>query len=156
MMKRLAFALAIGVAAATLSGCPASPESAYGFRLPDGDVQAGRVAFEQLRCAACHVTVDSDTAVDNPAAGSMTVELGGEVTKVKTYGELVTSIINPSHKIDSAGINPALMINGRSAMATAQLNQYMTVAQLVDLVAYLQPLYAVAKPTYDPYLHIYP
>ena len=74
-----------------------------GFSLPEGDVSKGKAVFMALGCRACH-HVDSSNAdlVAERDANSLTeidVGLGGEVGRSKTYGELVTSIINPSHRI---------------------------------------------------------
>ncbi len=85
------------------------------------------------------------------------VVLGGKVIRVKTYGELVTSIINPSHRISpqfAARSDPSL--GEESPMPAAKLNQVMTVQQLVDLVAYLQPAYEVLPPPTSPYPNYYP
>ena len=141
---------AILIAALLLTAC--GPKSSVGFRLPDGDANAGREAFTELRCSVCHTLPGADT----DASSAYVVALGGEVSRVRTYGQLVTSIINPSHKIADPDINPTFLINGKSAMETARLNQTVTVEQLVDLVAYLQPLYEVRTPEFDPYNHVYP
>jgi hypothetical protein len=77
------------------------------------------------------------------------------VTRVKTYGDLVTSIINPSHKL-APGYRPDdVTEGGRSLMERAYLNEVMTVQELIDLVAYLQPLYEVRPPEHDPYSYMY-
>lgn len=136
-----------------LQGCTPGPESARGFRLPDGNAEAGRLAFVDLRCHACHdvqgVEPPAESAIDTRVA------LGGQVTRVRTYGELVTSIINPSHKL-APGYQPEEETeDGKSPMEAASLNETMTVQQLVDIVTYLQPLYEVRPPAYDPYSYIY-
>ena len=142
----------IGVllAALLLTGC--GPKSSFGFRLPDGDEDAGRTAFVDLQCNLCHTVIGSQIDGTNELA----VVLGGDVKRVRSYGELVTSIINPSHKIAQENIDPALLVNGKSAMESVELNKVMTVKQLVNLVAYLQPKYKVPVPKYDPYTNIYP
>jgi sulfur-oxidizing protein SoxX len=124
----------------SLAAC--SPESPLGFRLPDGDAPAGRQAFVDLRCYACHevpgVPIEDIERIIH-------VELGGKTTHVKTYGELVTSIINPSHKI-APPYRESAVLEGQSLMSYAYLNEAMTVQQLVDLVAFLQPTYQVVPP----------
>lgn len=45
--------------------------------------------------------------------------------------------------------------NARAGLEAASLNETMTVQQLVDIVTYLQPLYEVRPPEYDPYSYIY-
>jgi sulfur-oxidizing protein SoxX len=123
-----------------LAAC--GPESPSGFRLPDGDAAAGRQAFVDLRCYACHEVAGVVVEHLEPIAQ---VELGGKTTYVKTYGELVTSIINPSHKI-APPYRESGVPEGQSLMTYAYLNEAMTVQQLVDLVAFLQPTYQVVPP----------
>lgn len=137
-----------------LQGCaPDALHSAAEFRLPSGDAQAGRKAFVELRCYVCHRVPGIDAKFEGTPAA--TVELGGKVSRVKSYAELVTSIINPTHKIPSdrpgRGDAPA----GESVMTLAGLNDVMTVKQLVDLVAFLQPQYKVEPPKVDPYTYRY-
>lgn len=150
-MKRC---LAVVACTVIIQGCFSNPESAIGFRLPDGDADQGLRAFEDLQCYGCH-TIDGrefppvDTASDR-------VVLGGNVTRVKTYGELVTSIINPSHKLAPGYKDEDVTIDGASRMELATLNQVVTVQQLIDLVAFLQPLYNVVPPEDNPYRYMYP
>jgi sulfur-oxidizing protein SoxX len=136
MRRSIAFLLCL----AGLAAC--GPESPLGFRLPDGDAAAGRQAFVDLRCYACHevagVPVEDLERI-------VQVELGGKTTYVKTYGELVTSIINPSHKIAPPHRESGLP-EGQSLMGYAYLNDVMTVQQLVDLVAFLETTYQVVPP----------
>jgi hypothetical protein len=146
--------LLIGACVAVLAACNPAPESARGFRLPDGNAQAGLRTFKALECHACHDVPD----VEPPAESAIDtrVVLGGEVTRVRTYGDLVTSIINPSHKL-APGYRPddVTTEGGRSLMEGAYLNEIMTVQELIDLVAYLQPLYEVRPPDYNPYSYMY-
>jgi sulfur-oxidizing protein SoxX len=137
-----------------LSGCGMSPESAVGFRLPDGDTDRGRQAFEALRCNGCHTVEGVDVAY--VGQGDVEYALGGTTTRVRTYGELVTSIINPSHRIAPGYRTPEVEATGESPMASARLNEVMTVQQLIDLVAFLQAQYAVVPPEIYPYSRIYP
>jgi hypothetical protein len=72
--------------------------SEKGFSLPPGNALDGQQAFIYLHCYECHTI----NGLDMPAVPSDEqpyVELGGPVSQVKTYGQLVTSIINPSHKL---------------------------------------------------------
>jgi len=137
-----------------LIGCAPDPlHSAAEFRLPTGNPDAGRRTFVELRCYVCHQVKGVDARFEGTPAAS--VELGGKVSRVKSYAELVTSIINPTHKIpaDRAGRDAAPA--GESLMALAGLNDVMTVTQLVDLVAFLQPQYKVEPPKVDPYTYRY-
>ena len=133
----------ISLFAAALVGCERDMMSEKGFALPEGDPVAGREAFVALQCFECHTVTDEEfppiPGIDPPY-----VELGGRVTKVKTYGELVTSIINPSHKLARGYAAELVSVEGQSKMA--YYNHYMTVQQLNDIVMYLQPHYDVVAP----------
>ena len=137
--------------AAALAAC--SPESPFGFRLPDGDAAAGRQAFLDLRCNSCHEV--RGVAIEY-RGGLANVVLGGQTTRVKTYGELVTSIINPSHRIAPLHRDDGALPDGQSVMSIAYLNDVMTVQQLVDLVAFLQPTYEVVPPPPPTRWYVYP
>ena len=128
-----------------LGGCQPEPESAIGFRLPDGDAAAGRDAFLYMQCNQCHTVVNEDLPAV-PGFDAPYVELGGKVTRVKTYGELVTAIINPSHKLADGYPEDLVSEDGKSKMYV--YNQYMTVQELTDLVMFLQPHYEVEPPVY--------
>ena len=77
--------------------------------------------------------------------------LGGKVTKIKTDGDLVTSIINPSHKLAQGDRPGTTLGNGRSAMRN--YNGIMSVQELIDLVEFLQSEYEVWVPDYYIYRH---
>jgi hypothetical protein len=136
-----------------LQGCNRGPESAYGFRLPEGSPDMGLKAIRDLRCQGCH----DIPGVPTPAESTLEtrVTLGGEVSRVKTYGELVTAIINPSHELAPAYREEAVTRDGESLMEDANLNDVITVQELIDIVAYLQPHYKVQPPEYNPYSYAY-
>ena len=133
---------AVATACLLLSGC-SDPKSASGFRLPDGEVGAGREAFVRLNCHQCH-SVAGDSLPKGQLADVITVPLGGEVVRVRTYGQLVTSVINPQHIINPAYRGKYTDPAGRSLMP--DYNQTMTVRELVDLVANLQSRYKLKPP----------
>jgi hypothetical protein len=76
-------------------------------------------------------------------ASSPQIELGGETSQVKAYSELVTSIINPNHRISDRyreqlsqpGLGPLV-----TQMPMAHI-ETMTVRQLIDIVAFLDSRY---------------
>jgi sulfur-oxidizing protein SoxX len=136
-----------------LAGC--GQKSGFGFRLPDGDATRGREAFVALRCSACHHVTGLE--LPHQGAGAADVALGGQTIRVKTYGELVTAIINPSHRIAPGYPESRVTTtDGQSLMALAYLNDVMTVQQLIDLVAFLQASYQLVPPPISPYLYVYP
>jgi hypothetical protein len=80
---------------------------------------------------------------------NVTPSLGGPTTRVQTYGQLVTSIINPSHKLIKRYPQDQISSEGQSFMPT--MNEFLTVQQLIDLVAFLQDQYQVVVPEPYPY-----
>ena len=68
-----------------LSGCDSQSR---GFVLPEGDIEAGKSAFQNLECSQCHSIGNIEWT---GATDGIKIELGGNVTSLKTYGELVTS-----------------------------------------------------------------
>lgn len=142
---QIAIALLLGCLVA-LSACDNEVwMSEQGFRLPDGDAQTGREAFLYMQCHQCH-SIDGEELPEIPGMDPPYVELGGETSKVKTYGELVTAIINPSHKLARGYALTVVSEAGESNMYV--YNQHMTVQELVDIVMYLQPTYDVMVPEY--------
>lgn len=127
------------LAASWLAGCQFGPDSPRGFALPKGDAELGKQAFLELRCHDCH-SADGVPQRD-PAATDIHLPLGGKSTRVTTYAALVTSIINPSHRLSSRIPRQLAKENGESRMPV--YNDLMTVQELINLVAYLQPQYEV-------------
>jgi hypothetical protein len=138
------------VSIALFAGC--ASENA-GFTLPEGSAERGREAFVSFRCFDCHDVhnvelperADSDKAI---------VKLGGEVTVKKRYGDLVTGVINPSHRL-AAAYSPEEGAGSRKSPMKVY-NDVMTVAQLIDIVTFLhqhyelQPYEPTTYPTYFP------
>ena len=121
------------------------PKSGAGLRLPDGDVERGKAAFLELKCNTCHTVAKTEMpAPSKDYAYVRVVVLGGEVRQVKTYGALVTSIINPSHSL--APGYPKELITKDNQSAMTNFNDTMTVRQLIDLVAFLQSRYEFVPP----------
>jgi len=125
--------------------------SEQGFRLPDGDAEAGRQAFLYMQCHQCH-SIAGETLPEIPGQPPPYIELGGTVSRVKTYGELVTAIINPSHRLAFGYARDVVAEDGESKMYN--YNAHMTVKELTDIVMYLQPKYDVHVPEY--HYRIYP
>jgi hypothetical protein len=66
------------------------------------------------------------------------------VYEVVADGELVTSIINPSHRISARYERAAVKSGSLSRMG--DFSEGMSVRDLADLVAYLQSRYIVVAP----------
>ncbi|MFZ4774256.1 MAG: c-type cytochrome [Terrimicrobiaceae bacterium] len=127
-----------------LPSCFSNPKSGRGFRLPDGNAENGKQAFIALKCYTCH-KVEGVDQLPQPIKFNLT--LGGETTRVKTYGELVTAIINPSHVVAKKYLTD-LPVNHESPMP--KFNREMTVEQMIDLVAFLHPRYKLIVPELKP------
>lgn len=128
-----------------VSGCDTQSR---GFALPNGNVEQGKAAFVELACNECHSVANSVEKLSN-GHPEIHFKLGGPVTRVKTYGDLVTSIINPSHKISGYAKSVVNQdADGNSRMRI--YNEFMTVQQLVDITTYLETTYDVVKPPTTP------
>jgi len=150
-MKRQTFLVLLIASVAFLTGCDeAKTMSERGFRLPDGNAMAGREAFLYMHCNQCH-TIKGEELPTVPGFEPY-VELGGAVTRVKTYGELVTAIINPSHKLADGYAEEVVSVDGKSNMY--YYNGFMTVQELTDIVMFLQPYYDVVPPQFQ--YRVYP
>jgi len=150
-MKRISILTLLLTSVLALSGCDEDRTmSERGFRLPEGDPMAGRETFLYMHCNQCH-TIKGEELPTIPGFEPF-VELGGAVTRVKTYGELVTAVINPSHKLAEGYAEDLVSEDGKSKMYV--YNGFMTVQELTDLVMFLQPHYDVVPPEF--HYRVYP
>lgn len=131
----------VGILLGTLSlaACDSGPKGAMGFTLPDGDAEKGQANYVTFGCHSCHST---EAVPQLEGAGEISVALGGETTRIKSYGELVTSIINPSHRVARRKSTDMADESGASKMVT--YNDVMTVTQLIDMVAFVQSNYTLS------------
>ncbi len=135
-----------------LAGCDTGPSSTRGFSLPEGNAENGKLVFMKYQCLACHQMADVEPSadiIDNP---NLSVRLGGKSTRVKTYADLLTSVINPSHRLAKGYRSSDIQVDGVSKMKV--YNDVMTVTELVDLVTFLQGNYEVipyTRPNYQYY-----
>ena len=84
-----------------------------------------------------------------------TLALGGEVYRVKNHGELLTAVVNPDQSICMA-YRVAMAKAGREAQLSPMpyRGEDMTVAELVDLVTFLNAQYTKLQPQlYTGYYH---
>ena len=126
-----------------------------GFSLPPGSAEIGEMVFQDYQCHSCHTVEGLEF---DPIEGQildteqLRVALGGEKSDVQTYADLVTSIINPSHRIaDGYARDEVTDQEGRSKMV--YYNSVMTVEELVDLVTFLETRYSIIE---KPYTHYNP
>lgn len=130
------FPILLAVLLTLLAGC--GRKSGVGFHLPDGNADLGKKAFVDLKCTSCHSVQDVSFGT-NQVGGVLNLQLGAETFAVHTYGQLVTAIINPSHII-SPRLREQITLEGKLSNMPV-FNKTMTVEQMIDLVAFLQPHY---------------
>lgn len=142
------------VALTTLSACRTYPDYTGDFRFPigSGDVAQGREAFVRLGCPQCH-TVSGVSLPEYTGTRFITMPLGGELIFAKTYGNLVTSIINPNHIISDRYLEqlPAEQ-RRRTNTSPMYMNPEMRVTELIDIVAFLNSRYSLL-PGYTEYYY---
>src|SRR3990172_5172960 len=149
MRRAVVMVVGLGMWAGVTWGCRqpslgSEEKSPSGFELPDGDPGRGREAFVALRCSSCHEVAGLEDELPRPIATPETgVELGGLGMREPSDGELVTSIVNPSRHLYPAG--EAERITSGSGSRMANLNEAMTVQNLIDIVAFLHERYQTAK-----------
>ena len=142
---RLQFAVVFAAPFLFLAACDQGPKSGKGFRLPDGDPEKGRQVYIEKQCSSCHL-IEGMEAMREGVDVELEVPIGGMKTKIDTYGQLVTSVINPSHRIARAYRSEEYSADGVSMMRN--YNDELTVSELIDLVAFLQAQYS-EFPTYE-------
>ncbi len=127
------------------AGC-SGQKSLRSFRMPEGDAARGQTAFVSLRCHTCHTVSGIDLPAPTAAPADQLM-LGGEVARLRTYGDLLTAIVHPTAGLADGRPGPE-----RKKMKTSPMpgvNDVMTVQELIDLVAFLQPRYRVLAPLYE-------
>lgn len=154
-MNKSLFIAAAGIVCVTfLSACRTYPDYANDFRFPilRGDVVLGQEAFLKNGCNLCHV-VDGVELPDNSRLRPVTVVLGGDLIFAKTYGDLVTSIINPDHVISDQYLEQLPRENRRQVGSSPMyVNPDLKVTELVDIVAFLNSRYRLL-PGYTEYYY---
>jgi len=123
----------------SLSACDPFEKS---YVLPEGNAAEGKVQFVSLGCVNCHSVVGAELP-DPDEAGPVQVRLGSRTGRQMTYGQLVTAIVNPSHRLPIGHRRTGVSANGESRMAP--YNDILTVTQLTDIVAFLLQHYSEAE-----------
>lgn len=132
-----------------LTGCSTRSDK---FTLPPGNAERGQEAFVHFRCYDCHRVRGVDLPLGEEPNQVM-VELGRVESQPRDYSDLVTAIVNPSHRL-AKGYTPILIsTDGKSRMTV--YNDVMTVTQLIDIVAFLQSHYEVRPYEPTPYPDFY-
>jgi hypothetical protein len=136
-----------------LSACDRDKQKQVDIYLPEGDAANGKMHFVSLGCVNCHSVIGAE--LPEPAEkGPVRVLLGSHTGLSLSYGQLVTSIVNPSHRLSPRHPRNKISQDGESLMTS--YNDVLTVTQLTDLVAFLQAHYEKAdRPGYDYPAHTY-
>jgi hypothetical protein len=115
------------------AGAPATPKVPQGWKLaiPDGDSSAGKTVFLNMKCYSCHAIQIPGEKLPPARSKGAGPDLSGYSALPKEY--LAESIIK-RHTIVAA---PGYAVKeGRAAMG--EYNHFLTVQELVDLVAFLK------------------
>ena len=113
-----------------------------GFVLPEGDVEKGQEVFLAFNCHGCH-DIEGVELPERKYEPPFVVTLGGEVVRVKDYGELLTAVVYPDH-IVAPNYKTKLVLADKNPNKTPMLyyGDMMTVTELTDLVAFLHAQYS--------------
>jgi len=102
---------------------------------PQGNAEAGRLVFRMYKCFACHEVAGPEgqglkirTSVSAPL-------LDSRLGKMEP-GEVITSIVAPSHKVPESNTKES----GGKLSPMGDFTHALTVRQLVDLVAFLRSI----------------
>jgi hypothetical protein len=131
-----------------LAACTEDAKPVKGFVLPQGDVAQGEQVFIDFKCHGCH-TIPGMEFPETEFEPPFILEIGGEVYRVKNYGELLTAVVNPDHII-SLKYRAMLEQADREAIISPMpyYGEEMTVAELIDLVEFLHAQYTKLQPQY--------
>lgn len=154
LVPRLAALFAAAVFAAALGGCNRGPEPVSGFVLPEGDPALGQKVFEEVGCRYCHQIAGLELP---PFAAEpvLDIPLGGKVLKVKNYGDLLNSVVNPNHTVELSYKLKLEADERKDAESPMPVfNDVLTVTELIDLVAFLHSRYELLGPEYRGYMYV--
>ncbi|MFT4585098.1 MAG: sulfur-oxidizing protein SoxX [Gammaproteobacteria bacterium] len=143
----------IVIFAVVLSACSNDVEPVKGFVLPEGNVERGKQVFATIGCRSCHI-VTNEEFPPLESEPVLAIELGGKTYRVKGYGELLTSIVNPQHVVSPTyrrTLDPAERKDAKSPMP--EFNDVMNVTQLIDLTTFLHSRYELLSPQYRGYYY---
>lgn len=131
-----------------LSACDRDSQPVKGFVLPKGDIAQGKQVFIDYHCHGCHSIPDLEFPEVDFEPPFM-LAIGGEVYRVKNYGELMTAIVNPDHII--SGKYKSMLAGADRKVQISPMPDYqdeMTVSELIDLVEFLHAQYTKLQPKY--------
>jgi mono/diheme cytochrome c family protein len=121
----------------TPAAAPAQRQTVVPVTFPAGDPAEGKRVFAERLCTACHRVSDDP---DYRTRGALMEGPDLAMSSKKSIGFLATAIITPSHQIagdasEDDGGERFIDDEGNSLMPS--INESLTVAELIDLLAYL-------------------
>lgn len=134
--------IVVAVSMAALTACEPQTQPVSDFMPPSGDAARGREVFIEYACYNCHTIPDVDLP-EREAEPPMVFSLGLRLHRVRSYGELLTAVLDPDHAVSPKFVS-ALKAAGEDP-AAAQMPDFteeMTVAELVDVVEFLDKEYS--------------
>jgi hypothetical protein len=140
--------LLAALALLVLGACTQDAKPVKGFVLPQGDIAQGEQVFVDFNCHSCH-TIPGVEFPETEFEPPFVLEIGGEVYRVKNYGELLTAVVNPDHIISPQ--YKAMLARAEREAVISPMPYYgeeMTVAELIDLVEFLHAQYTKLQPQY--------
>ena len=140
--SKLFFTVLIALA---LNACSDQQQSVRGFILPKGDVEVGKATFIAIGCPKCHTVAGTD--IQQPPGEQFHIVLGGEQTRIKHYGDLLTSVVNPDHKV-AKEYQVSKEAGKTDSSPMPKFTDRMTVDQLVNIVEFLHASYTSNQPEY--------
>ena len=131
-----------------LTACSGEDKPVKGFVMPAGDVAQGEQVFVDFNCHACH-TIPGMEFPEVKTRLPFEVAIGGEVLRVRNHGELLTAVVNPDQSI-CMSYQAKMEQAGREVHMTPMPyhGEAMTVAELIDLIAFLNAQYTKLQPNY--------
>lgn len=115
------------------ASAPAAPKVPQGWRFtfPDGDANAGKTVFVNMKCFSCHAIEIPGEKLRPSRSKGAGPDLTGYSALPNEY--LAESIIKPHTIVAAPGYT---VKEGRAAMG--EYNHFLTVQELIDLVAFLK------------------
>lgn len=147
-------AVALVLFSLCLTACTGEQKPVKGFVLPEGDIAKGEQLFVKFNCHQCH-TIPGKTFPEPKVQSPFTLAIGGEVYRVKNYGELLTAIVTPDHFVSAR--YRRLLAQAEQGAAISPMPDYtadMTVDELINLVEFLHAQYSKLQPNYYNAYHL--
>ena len=115
------------------ASAPSAPKVPQGwkFSMPDGDAKAGKAIFLSMKCYSCHTMEITGEKLPPSRSKGAGPALGGYSVLPKEY--LAEAIIKFHTVVAAPGYT---VKEGRAAMG--EYNHFLTVQELIDLVAFLK------------------